>query len=228
MINSSNKRQIIIGFIVAVAAYGWICYSFVVLQNPILGRMVYIVVLCFGGGYLLYRSLTNNKKEVFEIEMHRSPVFLTTWLSIVAMAVVWGATLLFRPGIVSPETIGTTLDTYGTPLKNYWWFAGFFTIMNPIAEEFLWRRNMVPLLRSMMGRYQTIVVSALLFAGYHVLAIIKPFELLMLLGVFLICFTGGIFLAYLYIRTRHIRYPIALHMVININLAVIWWFYTPS
>jgi len=224
----ARHKPNIITLSVIAAVYMWLFYSFVILKDPSIARTVYIMLLCFGGGYLISRYFKYKKSEVFEYKPHPNPIALTIGLSLLATAIMWGTTLLFRPGLFDPGTISEGLKTCGTPLKNYWLIAGAFALLNPFAEEWLWRKNVFPYLRTKMSRNWAIFVSAILFAGYHPLAIILLFPPLWLFGVFTMCFIGGIFLVGLFLKTHKMRYSVALHMVININLIFIWFNYTAS
>lgn len=76
-------------------------------------------------------------------------------------------------------------------------------LVAPFAEEYIFRKQII----DRIGRYgevSGILVSALTFALFH-----------MNLFQFFYAFGLGILLAYAYTRTRLLRYPVAMHMIIN-------------
>lgn len=76
-------------------------------------------------------------------------------------------------------------------------------LIAPFAEEYIFRKQLIDRI-ARYGETCAIFVSALAFALFH-----------MNLFQFFYAFGLGILLAYLYIRTRMLRYPVVLHMVIN-------------
>lgn len=118
------------------------------------------------------------------------------------------------PILYGGNIIGTLLSlilsggTAENALLDYVYDSPLFTaiiavLVAPFLEEFIFRRQII----DRLGRYgeiPAILVSALSFALFH-----------MNLFQFFYAFGLGILLAYVYTRTRMLRYPVALHMIIN-------------
>lgn len=82
-------------------------------------------------------------------------------------------------------------------------------LIAPIIEEFLFRKLLIDRTRQ-FGEGLAVVLSGLLFGLFHAN-----------LYQFFYAFGLGMLFAYLYIRTGRLRYPIALHMLINFMGAVL-------
>ena len=76
-------------------------------------------------------------------------------------------------------------------------------IVAPVMEEFIFRKQIIDRLGK-YGERTAIFVSALTFALFH-----------MNLFQFFYAFGLGILMAYAYTRTRMLRYPVIMHMIIN-------------
>jgi len=201
-----------------------------VLNNPILTMAVYYLGFCITGSRVLENSVGKEKmKEVFEgFTRYNKPELPTLILIFIATAILWFCTLLIRPGMIDPEIISNGLNSLGMPRERYWYAAGFLMIANPICEEILWREGILRFLITRLEARWAVIVSGLLFAGYHPIVVGMLFPPAWLLMIFILTFLGGIFLANLYLRTRQLGWPIAVHAVININLMIIGWLYSPS
>lgn len=222
-----NGRSTAIAIGIIVCTYIWLGYSMIVLRNPMLTMIVYYLAFCLGCG-LLIRKFTERDKVYCSRNQFKSPVLFTFTLCLIAAVILWLCTLLFRPGIIDPAFITDGLDSIGMTRDSYWIPAGFLAIVNPFAEEFLWRASVFRFFSSKMKISGAVIISSLIFAGYHPLVISMIFPPVWLALAFVITFIGGIFLAHLYMRTRSIAYPIALHLVINVNLMLMGYNYSLS
>lgn len=103
--------------------------------------------------------------------------------------------------VLSGGTAQNGIETYltdGGP------FALFTTIIvAPVVEEYVFRKQLL----DRCGRYgekTAMVFSALAFGLFH-----------MNFYQFFYAFGAGLILAYVYLRTRSLRYPVLIHMIIN-------------
>ncbi len=225
MIDTMRQGPVLIFSGVIVLTYAWLAYSMLVLSSPMAAMLVYYPIFCYLGGSWIARNTAGFDALQNKIPRHAKPEFPLIFLSFIATAVLWLCTLLIRPGLIEPELITNGLDSLGMTVGKYWGPAGFLAIANPFAEEFLWRYGVLRFLMVRVSRNSAIIVSSLLFAGYHPLVVAMLFPAPWLVLIFAITFIGGIFLSHLYLRTRHLAYPIILHLVININLMVIGYLY---
>lgn len=95
-------------------------------------------------------------------------------------------------------------------LGSDWWVnALYIGILAPIFEEWIFRKEIISRLRR-YGEKTAIVFSSIAFALFH----LNLFQ-------FFYAFGLGLILGYVYTRTSKIRYTIAMHMIINLNGAVV-------
>jgi len=191
---------------------------------------VYYPLFCIAGSHILIRSVKpEDITRVFSgFSQYTKPELPTLILVFVATAVLWFCTLLIRPGMIEPDIISNGLSEIGMTRERFWYAAGFLAVANPFCEEILWRWGILRFLLTRMESRTAIIVTSLMFAGYHPMVIGMLFPPVWLVLIFVLTFLGGIFLANLYLRTRHLGWPIALHVVININLMFIGYLYSSS
>ena len=99
-------------------------------------------------------------------------------------------------------------------LLNYAYDSGLLktlimVVLAPLLEEFVFRRQLIDRL-ARYGEKNAVVFSALCFGLFH-----------MNLYQFFYAFALGIIFAYIYVRTRRLRYSVLMHMIINFLGAVI-------
>jgi len=128
---------------------------------------------------------------------------------------------------VSIGLLGNVLThLFGTPAPqsfavavkgvNYKWEFGLLAVLGgvvaPIKEEMLFRGLMYPPLRQALGKGKGMLLTGLLFAGFHFDAV-----------RFLPLFIGGVVLAWVYERSSSIWPTIVAHGTWNILMAVALW-----
>lgn len=108
-----------------------------------------------------------------------------------------------------------TLELLAVPLYIVLLFF-VLTVGAAFSEELIFRRIAIPLLeRGGYGSTWALLFSAVLFALMHTPTDLTSGSINFLLNHFLSTFTAGIFLGFLYIRTRKIRWPIGFHILMN-------------
>ncbi len=227
MITAVQLKLAAITWIVIIATYLWLAFAMMVLNSPIIAMIIYHPVFCLGGGLLIRRS-TGKTSGFFSEPSLKRPALTTLALGVVLAAAVWSCNLLIEPGLVDPEIVSDGLRILGMHREHFWLAAGLLVIVNPFGEEFLWRGSVLRFLASRMSRSSAVQVSAVFFAGYHPMLVSMVFPKLWLVAVLVICYLGGLILANLYIRTRNLLYPIAVHMAVNIALMFMGYLYAPS
>lgn len=221
-----NPTVVAISLIVII--YAWLAYSMIILREPMIAMLVYHPILCLGGGLLLRKSIPDKRAQFLKIKMINRPVLLTFVFALLASLILWACNLLIRPGLIEPGLLSDGLGSIGMTKENYWLTAGYLAIVNPFAEEFLWRSAVLPFFLAKTGRIPAVLFMSLIFGGYHPLVLSMIFPPAWLILIFVVTFVGGVFFAYLYMRTRSLWYPIILHLVININLMFIGYIYSSS
>jgi len=199
-----------------------------ILHKPMLAMVVYYPVLCVGGGTVL-RLLKKREKHAASVRSatRGKSVELTIELSLAATLVLWTSNLLIRPGWIEPETVAHGLRVCGMHRETFWLTGWMVVLINPIFEEYLWRLGILSFLTGFRTEKEAIVISSIVFAGYHPIVVAGFFPAPWLAAAFLIVFAGGAALAYLFLRTRNIVYSIVFHMVINLNLMLMGYLYAP-
>ena len=132
----------------------------------------------------------------------------------------WTLMLICMPVMYAGNIIGTVLSLIlsggtaenalvtlvsGNPLYTLL----FAVIIAPFLEEYIFRKQFLDKL-SRYGEKTAVVLSALTFALFH-----------MNLFQFFYAFGLGIVFAYVYVRTRSLRYPVAMHMIINFQGSIL-------
>jgi membrane protease YdiL (CAAX protease family) len=125
------------------------------------------------------------------------------------MPVMYGGNLIgnMLSALLSGGTAENVLTDFimGNPLYSFI----FTVLLAPFLEEFIFRKQIVDRLGK-YGEKTAIVFSAVTFGLFH-----------MNLFQFFYAFGLGLIFAYVYTRTRMLRYPVIMHMIINFMGSVI-------
>lgn len=128
--------------------------------------------------------------------------------------------LMCLPIMYAGNIIGTILSSLlsqGTAVNevselvmaNDPWTILFTAILAPIFEEWMFRKQIISRTRR-YGERNAILLSALMFALFH----LNLFQ-------FFYAFGLGLLFGYVYMRTSNLLYPIAMHMIVNLNGGVL-------
>ena len=147
---------------------------------------------------LLIRSIPAHAQPRSQLPAFRFLVLLLICFPVTYLGNVIGSLL---SAALSGGTAQNGIETYITDGG----FLALFTtiIVAPVVEEFVFRKQLL----DRCGRYgekTAMVFSALTFGLFH-----------MNFYQFFYAFGVGLILAYVYLRTRSLRYPILIHMIIN-------------
>ena len=158
----------------------------------------------FPAGLLLIRKVPAESAEKQKLGFGR---FLL--LMLMCMPVMYGGNMIgtVLSSILSGGTAENALLDYimGNP-----WYSFIFTVLlAPIMEEFLFRKQIIDRLGK-YGEKTAIVFSGITFGLFH-----------MNLFQFFYAFGLGVLFAYVYSRTRMLRYPVLMHMIINFMGSII-------
>ena len=147
---------------------------------------------------LLIRSVPTHAQPQSQLPASRFLVLLLICFPVTYLGNVIGSLL---SAALSGGTAQNGIETYITDGG----FLALFTtiIVAPVVEEFVFRKQLL----DRCGRYgekTAMVFSALTFGLFH-----------MNFYQFFYAFGAGLILAYVYLRTRSLRYPVLIHMIIN-------------
>lgn len=130
-------------------------------------------------------------------------------LMLICMPVMYGGNILgnFLSALLSGGTAENALLDYimGSPLLT----MVFAVLIAPFMEEYIFRKQIIDRLGK-YGEKTAMLFSALTFGLFH-----------MNLFQFFYAFGLGLIFAYVYTRTRMLRYPVIMHMIINFMGSVI-------
>jgi membrane protease YdiL (CAAX protease family) len=208
-------------FFIIVLIYIWLWVSVIIIKSPVLAMLGYYLVCCFFGGYILKRMTPSQEAYLFRLNRLSRPGLTTFVLSVIATAAIWSFKFLIRDGIIEPANIISGLNALGLTRQHFWFTAGLLIVVNPFAEEYLWRWSILPVFMGKFKPLTAMVIGSLLFAGYHPITVKLCFAPSWMVMIFILVFFGGMFLSYLLLRTHSLKYPIILHMVINANIMLI-------
>ena len=132
----------------------------------------------------------------------------------------WALLLMCFPVMYVGNIVGTFLagllsgGTAQNVVETYVFEGGLFNlftavVLAPLVEEFIFRKQLLDRC-SQYGEKTAMVFSALTFALFH-----------MNLFQFFYAFGMGLIFAYVYLRTRRLRYPVLMHMIINFMGSVV-------
>jgi hypothetical protein len=101
-------------------------------------------------------------------------------------------------------------ESLGNPLTSS---VAFFSIIiaAPLFEEFLFRGILLSYLRTKLGVYSSIFLSALIFSLFH----FSPSQSIENISLLLTLFVFGSYLGFVYLKTRSLYASILLHVTFN-------------
>jgi len=176
--------------------------------------VVYHIALC-GGGWLLLRP-----RRPLRFNITQGGIAAVTLIS--AFALMWLAmeyVFPLLPPQALPDVTTRPLDALGLDARSYLPIALYFGLMNPLAEEALWRGRILPILVD-TRRAAPNLLHATVFAGFHVMPLVLMFSALWLPAI--VVFIGGFVFGLVALRTRGLLIPWALHTGVNAYLLI--WF----
>lgn len=183
------------------------------LRNTALGQMEIMhwlltlapmYLFAFPVGLLVIKKIPSESTEKQKLSIGR---FLL--LMLICMPVMYGGNMIGNAlsSMLSGGTAENAILDY--ILGNPWYSFVFTVLLAPFMEEFLFRKQVIDRLGK-YGEKNAIFFSAITFGLFH-----------MNLFQFFYAFGLGLIFAYVYTRTRMLRYPVIMHMVINFMGGVI-------
>lgn len=114
-----------------------------------------------------------------------------------------GSFITFFIGILKGSSVNNVVFDV-TDSVSLWFNALVMVIVAPVFEEYIFRKLLVDRLVQ-FGEGAAVLTSALMFGLFHGN-----------LNQFIYAFTLGLFLAFIYVKTRNIKYTVVLHMLVNL------------
>ncbi len=155
-------------------------------------------------GYMLMKKIPRETGEKQKLSFGR---FLV--LMLISMPIMYGGNIIgnFFSALLSGGTAENSVIDFAT--SNLVYGFVFTVLLAPLMEEFIFRKQLI----DRLGRYgekTAIFFSAVTFGLFH-----------MNLFQFFYAFGLGLIFAYVYTRTRMLRYPVIMHMIINFSGGVL-------
>lgn len=161
-------------------------------------------LFAFPVGLLVIKKIPSESTEKQKLSFGRLLL-----LMLICMPVMYGGNMIGNAlsAMLSGGTAENAILDY--ILGNPWYSFVFTVLLAPFMEEFLFRKQIIDRLGK-YGEKNAIFFSAITFGLFH-----------MNLFQFFYAFGLGLIFAYVYTRTRMLRYPVIMHMVINFMGGVI-------
>lgn len=158
----------------------------------------------FPAGMLLIRKLPTEAAEKQKLSFGRFML-----LMLICMPVMYGGNLIGN-ALSSLFSGGTAENAILDFVMGNPWYSFIFTVLlAPFMEEFIFRKQLIDRLGK-YGEKTAILFSGITFGLFH-----------MNLFQFFYAFGLGVIFAYVYTRTRMLRYPVIMHMIINFMGSII-------
>ena len=170
---------------------------------------VFYHVLCLGGGWLLHRPSDSTSEPPGP--HWRRIVFGAALLANVGAAAAY---LLLGNFLLNRAQTLLIMNERGLPPSAYLWLFPYFAIVNPLAEEWFWRRGVYRAFRDSFGvKYPrfALLSASLLFGAWHWLTARLFVAPLLAVGSTLLIAVVGFSLTIVYERTNRLVYPVLLH-----------------
>lgn len=143
------------------------------------------------------------KTRRFGLSAKQYIVFLVMTFAVMYVGNIIGSVFM---GLFAPNTINPITQLMGhSPVVD----IVFAVILGPIVEEWLFRKQIISRLR-LFGEKTAVIFSAFVFALFHA----NIYQFFYAFGI-------GIMFGYIYMRTSSLWTTITMHMIINLNGAVI-------
>lgn len=171
----------------------------IILGLPIL-QNVPITFLLFYGWLLLIPivvSFRRKNRNRFFVPQPKSSLTVGIISGIICLIAIYGFFYLFQSLVIDRENLSTLLVQWDFTGSKVILLVFFLILVNPILEEFYWRRFMYDRLYPRLGSTFTILITSFFYSLYHLVVVMpifnSPFHILAAMIVFLAGIMWGIF-----------------------------------
>lgn len=151
---------------------------------------------------LLIKRVPAEKAETHAMSAGKLVLAMIMAQAIMYCSNLVGTLFTFFISLVKGSAVGNVLQSAVSD-TNVWIRILILVICAPIVEEIIFRKLLVDR-TACFGEGVAVVLSGVMFGLFHGN-----------LSQFVYAFTLGMFLAFIYVKTRKVQYTIAIHMVIN-------------
>lgn len=208
------KKQAAI--IILITAIACLCMGIVdaVIQPGYFVKSILKSIL-FLGLPILYALYDKDFQIKSLFKLHKKGIFTALGLGIILYGIVLGAFFLFRNVFDFSKLTSSLTSTTGVNKNNFIFVALYISFINSFLEEFFFRGFSFLKLKNTVPRGLAYVISALLFALYHIAMMIGWFDILVILLALLGLFLGGIIFNFFNEKYNNIYLSWIIHMFIN-------------
>lgn len=202
--------------IIAITAFACICMGFVdaVIQPGYLIKSAIKIVL-FLLLPILYSLYDKDCKLKNLFKPDKKGFLLATGLGVGVYLVVLGAYLLFKDVFDFSALTTSLTSTTGVNKNNFIFVAIYISFANSLLEEFFFRGFAFLTLKGYSNRTVSYIVSAALFALYHIAMMIGWFGLPVIILAMIGLFIGGIIFNFFNEKYNNIYLSWLIHMFSN-------------
>ncbi|MCE3235292.1 MAG: Abortive infection protein [Vampirovibrio sp.] len=191
-------------FLAMLMPWLYVSYGLLILKDYRLTILMYELLSC---GLMVL--LSRPKLRIFPLKMPISRIFFAVLLVNVLILGTFKATNGFNMDwpMFYERGQATRLLING----DFWIFAAFIVILNPIFEESFWRGTVYREWRKIIGVWPAILVSSFFFGAWHWMVLQTYCQPLWALFLTFLVMVGGVLFAYSYEKTGTLGAPILLH-----------------
>ena len=202
--------------IIAITAFACLCMGLVdaVIQPGYLIKSVIKIVL-FLLLPIIYSLIDKNCDLKRLFKPNKKGFLLALGLGGAVYAVILGAFLLFKDVFDFSSLTSSLTESTGVNKTNFIFVALYISFANSLLEEFFFRGFAFLTLKDYSNRTVAYIVSAALFAAYHIAMMIGWFGLPVILLSLLGLFAGGIIFNFFNEKYNNIYLSWLIHMFSN-------------
>lgn len=202
--------------IIAITAFACLCMGLVdaVIQPGYLIKSAIKIVL-FLLLPIIYSLIDKNCDLKRLFKPNKKGFLLALGLGGAVYAVVLGAFLLFKDVFDFSSLTSSLTESTGVNKTNFFFVALYISFANSLLEEFFFRGFAFLTLKDYSNRTVAYIVSAALFAAYHIAMMIGWFGLPVILLSLLGLFAGGIIFNFFNEKYNNIYLSWLIHMFSN-------------
>jgi len=214
----SRNNSIVIVVMMSIMFVGILFYVEQVLMIPYLLKTMLKIPMFIGFPFIIKRFILKEKMK-FYINGKNLKVILL-WSILVASVIT--VVFIITKGFIDTVLIATDFEERMKITKTMFIFAGLYTIIgNSFIEEYFFRGFIFQSLYN-KGLYKvSYILSALLFAIYHVGIFMTWFSLPIMFLVLFGLFVGGLIFSYFVKKTNSVLASYIIHMSADIAIIII-------
>lgn len=151
-------------------------------------------------------------------------LWVGTVLGLLILGVILGAYWIFAINWIDPVLVRTKAQSVGINSPQvYLGGAIYFTLVNSLVEEYIWRYFVTKKCKIILSRTSAICLSALLFTLHHIIALAGYVDWnVVFLGSFGV-FLGGAIWSWCYLTYRSIWSSYISHIFADFAIAIVGW-----